>query len=158
MDGLGLSGVRTYIQSGNIVFRAPRKPASALAADIAEAIDARFGVKPHTAVISAADFAACAAANPFPESEWELDGKALHLLFLDAAPPAVDRQRLDAVKRGSERWALIGAVFYLHAPQGFGTSKLAAQAEKILGVRATARNWRTVGALLKMVEEGESRK
>ena len=57
---------------------------------------------------------------------------------------------LQALKAKSERFALKGKVFYIHTPDGFGTSKLAARAERLLGVEATARNWRTVTTLLEL--------
>jgi uncharacterized protein (DUF1697 family) len=60
----------------------------------------------------------------------------------------MSKDRLEAVRLSSERWQIKGAVFYLHTPDGFGGSKLATQVERILGVTATARNWRTVRALL----------
>ena len=60
---------------------------------------------------------------------------------------------MEALKAKSERFALKGKVFYLHTPDGFGTSKLAARAERLLGVEATARNWRTVTTLLDIAKE-----
>ena len=59
---------------------------------------------------------------------------------------------IEALKANTERFALKGRTFYLHTPDGFGTSKLAARAERLLGVEATARNWRTVTTLLDMVK------
>jgi uncharacterized protein (DUF1697 family) len=47
---------------------------------------------------------------------------------------------------------LTKAVFYIHTPDGFGTSKLAGRVEQMLGVKATARNWRTVTTLLEMAQ------
>jgi len=46
-------------------------------------------------------------------------------------------------------------VFYFYAPDGFGTSKLAAKVGRLLGVEIemTARNWRTVGKLLELAQE-----
>ena len=46
-------------------------------------------------------------------------------------------------------------VFYLYAPDGIGRSKLAADAEKALGVPITARNWNTVSALISMAEKAQ---
>jgi uncharacterized protein (DUF1697 family) len=46
-------------------------------------------------------------------------------------------------------------VFYLYTPDGFGTSKLAAQAGKLLGVTGTARNWRTVTTLLRLAQASD---
>jgi uncharacterized protein (DUF1697 family) len=54
------------------------------------------------------------------------------------------------VKTTTERYQLVRQVFYLHAPDGLGKSKLAASVEKHLGVEATARNWRTVQRVLEL--------
>jgi len=56
-----------------------------------------------------------------------------------------------ALKSPREDFRLIQQVFYLHAPDGIGRSKLAEKVEKNLGVPATARNWNTVSKLLAMV-------
>jgi len=55
------------------------------------------------------------------------------------------------LKTGNESFRLIGKVFYLHAPDGIGRSKLAARAEKFLSVQATARNWNTITKLLELI-------
>ena len=68
------------------------------------------------------------------------------------APVAVDEDLLTARKSPSERFQLADQVFYLHAPDGIGRSKLAASVEKLLGVTVTARNWRTVQKLAELVE------
>jgi uncharacterized protein (DUF1697 family) len=57
---------------------------------------------------------------------------------------------IEATKANNERYKLAGRVFYLHAPDGVGNSKLAARAEKLLGVTASARNWNTVCKLAEM--------
>jgi uncharacterized protein (DUF1697 family) len=56
------------------------------------------------------------------------------------------------MKNGSERYTLVGNVFYLHAPDGIGRSKLAAGIEKALGVSVTARNWRSVSKISEMAK------
>ena len=155
LSAIGLSDVKTYIQSGNVVFRGPNKAAASLAAEIGAAINRKFGFEPQVMVIGGKDLAAAAAANPFPESATESDGKTLHCFFLAKAPPRIDHDRVEALRRPSERWQVKGAVLYLHAPEGFGNSKLANQFEKILGVPATARNWRTVNALLELAADIE---
>jgi len=150
LEGIGLVDVRTYIQSGNVVFRGPGQKPEPLAAEIRAAILGKFGFEPAVLAIEAGEFSKAAAANPFPESTEELDGRTVHLFFLAQSPKSIPRERLDAVRIASERWQVKGKVLYLHCPEGFGTSKLATQAERILGVPATARNWRTVSTLLEM--------
>ena len=52
------------------------------------------------------------------------------------------------MKAANERYQLIDKVFYLHAPDGIGRSKLAEIAGKGWGVNITARNWRTVNEVM----------
>jgi uncharacterized protein (DUF1697 family) len=99
-------------------------------------------------VLTLAELERAAAANPFPEGAD--DPRRLHLFFLAERPARPDLKSLEAARAASERFALEGRVFYLHTPDGFGTSKLAARVERLLGVEATARNWRTVTAILEM--------
>lgn len=87
--------------------------------------------------------------NPFREGEAE--PSTLHLGFLDSVPPRPDRAALKALATETERFALKGRVFYLHAPDGIGRSKLAAAAERKIGVPMTMRNWRTVGKLRELL-------
>ena len=148
LEAIGLSDVRTYIQSGNVVFRSSGTRATILATEIGATIKTRFGFEPQVIVVSDKDLAAAATDNPFPELTPEANGKALHFFFLAEAPRNIDQERLAAVLRQSERWQVEGAILYLHTPEGFGNSKAAAQVERILGVPATARNWSTVCALL----------
>ena len=91
------------------------------------------------------------ADNPFPGDE-ALD-KTLHLYFLSERPTAPDFERMDAIKVDTESYRLIEAVCYLHTPDGFGRSKLAQRVEKLLGVNATARNWRTVHKVMELALE-----
>lgn len=149
LTGMGLRDVQTYIQSGNVVFRCDLKSKAALSAKISAAIKAQHGFAPHVLLLGVAELYKSMAGNPYPEAEAE--PKSLHLFFLDEAPKHPNLKSLDAIKTGSERYKLAGKVFYLHTPDGFGPSKLAARAEKLLGVPATARNWNTVCKLAEMV-------
>jgi uncharacterized protein (DUF1697 family) len=76
--------------------------------------------------------------------------KTLHLFFLASVPAAPDIEALAEARSPAERFHLTDRVFYLHAPEGFGRSKVAANAEKLLRVAATARSWRTVRKLREM--------
>ena len=49
--------------------------------------------------------------NPFPEGEAE--PKSLHFFFVDGEPK-INWDALERVKAASERYQLIGKVFYLH--------------------------------------------
>jgi uncharacterized protein (DUF1697 family) len=142
LENLGLQEVRTYIQSGNVVFQSKSGEPAELASSIGDAIAKSHGFKPEVMLLEVDELEAAVAANPFPEAESE--PKSLHLYFLVSEPEHPDLEGLERVRRESERFQLEGKVLYLYAPQGIGRSKLAARVERSLGVAVTARNWRTV--------------
>lgn len=151
LGDLGAQKVKTYTQSGNAVFVWKDKSTSRLSNQIKAEIKKRRGFDPHVLLLELGDFEKVIQQNPFPEAE--ADPKALHAGFLAAAPELPDLITLESLKIDSERFRLIGRVFYLYAPEGVGRSKLAARAERLLGVPMTDRNWRTVLTLWKMAQE-----
>ncbi len=138
--------VRTYIQSGNVIFCSTLSDVGRLAKRLTTAVSKSHGFQPRVLVLTRSDLKNAATRNPF--SEATENPKSLHLFFLAEPPKKPDLKTCESLKANTERFALKGSVFYLHTPDGFGTSKLAKRAEKLLGVAATARNWRTVMALL----------
>ncbi len=150
LEGLGFRNVRTYIQSGNAVFEAARGTGPGLAAAIRAAVETAFGFEPAVLLLTLPELDAAIVENPFPEAV--TDPRTLHVNFLAAAPGAPDLDGLEALGTGSERFALIDRRFYLYAPDGIGRSKLAARAERLLGVPMTGRNWRTVCTLRELAE------
>jgi uncharacterized protein (DUF1697 family) len=144
---LGFERVRTYIQSGNVVFRGSGT-AAALSEDIGAAVSRRFGFRPFLVLLDAKQLARAAAANPFPAARAR--PQSLHLWFLERAPGSASLKPLETLRAATEKVAVRGKVLYLYAPQGIGRSKFAARAESLLGVAGTARNWRTVTQLLAM--------
>lgn len=147
-ESLGGCNVRTYIQSGNVVFQSVRKTGSTLAKKIGTEVGNRHGFEPHVLVMGLSDIESAMKHNPFPEAE--ADPRSLHLGFLAAIPKSPDLKRLESLKKDSERFHLIDNIFYLHAPEGVGRSKLAASSETVLGVPMTDRNWNTVCRLKEM--------
>lgn len=150
VEAAGGRDVRTYIQSGNAVFRSKAANATRLARRITEGVAAAHGYEPHVIVLTLAELDAAMEANPFPDAC--APGKWLHLFFLDAVPSRPDLDGLRALATTTERFALVNRTFYLHTPDGMGKSKLATRVERHLGVAATARNWNTVTTLLRMAQ------
>ena len=148
LEATACADVRTYIQSGNVVFRSPTSSTSRVAKDLTAAVAASHGFEPSVIVLTSSELEHAAAGNPYQAAE--ADPKSLHLFFLAAEATNPDLESLDALKTKTERFTLKGKFFYLHAPDGFGTSRLAQRAERLLGVEATARNWRTVSTLVEM--------
>jgi uncharacterized protein (DUF1697 family) len=151
LEKLGFSRVRTYIQSGNAVFRSKGENASRLSDKIRSEIKKTHGFEPHVLLLEPGEMKKIIASNPFPEAE--SDPKSLHLLFLTFAPKSPDLQALEKIRKQSERFRLKGNVFYLHAPDGVGRSKLAMKAERLLGVPVTGRNWRSACGIMAMAKE-----
>ncbi|UTW04244.1 DUF1697 domain-containing protein [Amphritea atlantica] len=141
----GFDEVKTYIQSGNVVLKGIAKPDASLIAEI----ESRFGFRPEIIVLDADEFAAAVKHNPYGLA----DGKSVHFYF-SALEPQPDMDKLVALASEHERFELKGKVFYLHAPNGIGRSKLVAGLEKCLGVSATGRNLNTLNKLRQMVEKG----
>lgn len=145
---LGCTEVRTYIQSGNVIFRHEEGQATRLSQTISQAVLNRFHFAPYILLMTIGQLKSALGANPFTIAE-ETPG-SLHLSFLSAEPIEADFDGLNKLKSTSEEFELIDGVFYLLAPDGIGRSKLAARAEKLLGVQATARNWRTLQKVLEL--------
>lgn len=150
LENLGLKNVQTYIQTGNVVFESDSDDLNALSESLSQAILKSHGFEPNVMILSQEDFKEAMQQNPFPEGEAE--PKTLHLSFLKEEPSKPDLAGMESIKAESEKFELKGKVFYLHAPDGIGRSKLAAKGEKLLGVSGTARNWRTVSKIAEMLD------
>ena len=134
---LGFANVRTYIQSGNVVFESRLAAARAKAA-LEGALEARLGRRHAVLLRSVAELEGVERRNPFPAA----DPKRLLVVFLDAPPP---RGALDGWKiPGREQLRLDGRELFIHFPDGMGTSKLKVPFADV----GTGRNLNTVRALL----------
>lgn len=150
LEGLGARDVKTYHQSGNAVFRHRGKDASMLAARIGAAIKKQYGFEPRVLLLEVEEFVRIMADNPFPEGVSEPE---LCVVLLSDVPEHPNLDELEAVKKESERFALRGKVFYMHAPEGTYRSKLAGRIERSLGVSVTGRAWSTIEKVMAMVKE-----
>ena len=144
---LGCEDVRTYIQSGNVVFNIDDPSKANLAKRLSDAVLEAHGFAPKVLMLTASEFSTAISNNPFSTE----DGKLLHFFFLSETPKSPDLEKLETLKLPSEVHELKHNVFYLYAPEGVSRSKLFAKVEKCLGVPATARNWHTVKKLSSMV-------
>ena len=146
-ESLGFTNVRTYIQSGNIVFESvPGKP-DKLVHDIERAIRNKYGFEVPVLVRTGAEMQSAIKANPFLK-EKGIDVTSLHLTFLERAPEKSVVQKFDPGPLGHDRYSIRDANVYLYCPDGYGKTRLSNTfLEKRLGVRATTRNWKTVNVL-----------
>jgi uncharacterized protein (DUF1697 family) len=148
LEEIGCKEVETYIQSGNVIFTHSLGNSASLSTRIGKAVFDGHGFEPKVLLLTFEEMSEIAKLNPFPEAEE--NPKSLHIYFLAEDPASAATDKMNEIKSDTEAFSLIGRVFFMHAPDGIGRSKLAAKAEKLLGVSATGRNWRTVTKILEL--------
>ncbi len=145
----GCSDVKSYIQSGNLVFRAKPTLAPRLPDLIAKAIADQFGARVPVVVRSADELRRVAKGNPFLRAG--ADVGTLHVAFLSDLPSAARVAVLDPNRSPPDQFTVRAREIYLHCPNGLGRSKLTNQYfDSKLEVTCTMRNWRTVLKLLEL--------
>jgi uncharacterized protein (DUF1697 family) len=145
-EALGLRDVRTYVQSGNIVFSS-RANVAKLEQTLKATIDRQTRLPVTVVLRSASDMADIIAENPFLKQKG-VDITKLHVTFLAGAVSKPPVDKLDALAGTRDEYRLAGREIYLHCPVNYGQTKLSNTAiEKVLSVGATTRNWKTVTTL-----------
>lgn len=139
---IGFEDVRTYIQSGNVIFRSDREAASAqamLAGSLAARMKAPVGVILRTP----SELRRTISGNPFPKAP----PNRVIVFFLDARP---EKGALDGLRiPGKEEVRLVRREIFVYYPDGQGQSRLRLPQAKT----GTGRNFNTVVALSEMADE-----
>lgn len=144
----GASDVRTYIQSGNVVYAASAAVARKLPTLVAAAIEARFGFAAPIQSRSAAELRELVAGNPLLGAH---DPAALHVMFLAHAPTAKQIAGLDPERSPGDTFVVRGREIYVACPNGVARTKLTnAWFDTKLATVSTGRNWRTTTKLLEL--------
>ncbi len=149
LEELGASRARTYIASGNAVVDVPTEWGSAewaaFDANVERGLESRFGFRRDVMSRSVAELETTVAAHPFDTSNPQFS----YVMFLNAVP---ERDRVSGaaeIAAGADEWALLGSHVHLRYPAGMGKATLNSDALlKRLGVVGTARNLRTVNAII----------
>jgi uncharacterized protein (DUF1697 family) len=145
----GCGDVRTYIQSGNVIFRASGGVAS-ITDKIVSDIEKRFGFRVPLILRTSQQLIETIRENPFIRPG--VDQKALHVYFLAGSPQAAAIAGLDAKRSLPDAFHVRGQEIYLHLPNGMGRTKLTnAYFDSKLATTCTARNWATVLKLSEMM-------
>ena len=147
----GATAVRTYIQSGNVVFEAADEgEAVEIAAWVTTEIAGRFGYPGRIVLRSAEEMRSVYARNPFLKAG--ADPETLHVYFLADLPEEAAVKGLDPERSAGDSFAVVGREVYLHLPGGMARTKLTnVYFDGRLKTVSTARNWRTVGVLAGML-------
>jgi uncharacterized protein (DUF1697 family) len=152
-EGLGFSRVRTYVQSGNVVFEVPKDTSNKLSRRIGEKILSDFGFTVPLILRASGEMKKTVSENPFLK-EKGIDSSKLHVTFLSGFPDATALRKLDTLDRGSDQFRVNGREIYLYCPEGYGRTKLSNTTfERLLSIDATTRNWKTVSTLAGMSSE-----
>ncbi|MCY3749217.1 MAG: DUF1697 domain-containing protein [Chloroflexi bacterium] len=147
---VGCKGVRTYIQSGNVVFRASQELADRLPALVSAEIAASRGFQIPVILRTASEFSRIVRDNRFLAAG--PDPTKLHVGFLADTPDPAHVARLDPDRSPPDVFEVQGREVYLHFPAGVARSKLDnAYFDRTLHTVCTIRNWRTVCRLNEMV-------
>jgi uncharacterized protein (DUF1697 family) len=149
---LGFKNVRTYVQSGNVIFEGDGRPAGWLAA-----IEQRFMGEtrlPVSVIVrTPAEMRRIVRGNPFLKDPG-IDVAKLHVTFLSGAPSKEAVKELGAIDTAPDRFRVVRTEIYGHCPKGFADVKLTTKViERVLSVKATTRNWNTVNKLLELAGE-----
>ena len=151
-EGLGLTKVQTYIQSGNLLFElAKHEPISVLETRLQMAFSKTFGFEIPVLIRTAEEWAESIAKNPFLSENENEDGR-LYLTFLQKEPSPEALKKMNEFQYLPDHFKIIGREVFILCTSGYGTSKLSNTFfESKLKVPATTRNWKTVMKLNEMV-------
>lgn len=153
----GCTEVRTYIQTGNVVFCSERGM-SELERSLRNRIAERFGFPTDMIVRTAAEMGETHRRNPFGTliKKEGVDPKNLHVLFLKYLPDPAFLQKLNYERYAPDRFAVLDRNVYLLLPNGAAQTKLTnTYFESRLSTVSTARNWNTVQNLCTMLEDSD---
>ena len=152
LEDLNFKNVKTYIQSGNVVFQTEKTECRDLEREIEEKIASAFGFDVPILVKRQIEVVNILQQNPFVNErdeaiEW------LHVTFLSNIPEQQFVEKIKDLSTPPDEFILSETAIYLFCPKGYGNSKLSNTFfENKLKVTATTRNWRTVNELVRMAE------
>jgi uncharacterized protein (DUF1697 family) len=134
LEEAGFEEVSSYIQSGNVVLKSSINPADIVHNVVLD----NFGFSPELFILKEDDYCTAMANNPYQTFE----GKFVHFYFCHTVIE-LNQEKMTKYLAESEAYFIKDNVFYLHAPNGIGRSKLVANIEACLGQPASGRNLNT---------------
>ncbi|MEK3751233.1 DUF1697 domain-containing protein [Paenibacillus sp. FSL E2-8871] len=147
---LGFENVRTYIQSGNVVFESDEGSESLLTGVIERKIHEVFGFEVSVIIRTLAEMENVIANDPFQLSEPE-EFKRWYVTFLPAEPSAEALDKLRTYENGPDKVRFVGREMYILYEVSVSQSPLfKVPFDRILGMTITARNWNTANKLVTM--------
>lgn len=150
-EELGLEKVKSYVQTGNVIFQSNDNPAT-LVAQIEARIEVVFGFSADVQVYTVNDWRAIINDSPYL-NDADKDRKRLLVTLLAEVPDSQRIQDLGEIDSANDEYHIRDQVIHMYCPEGYGRSKLSNNFwESKLKVRATTRNWNTMNKLLELAE------
>ena len=150
LELLGFKNIKTYLQSGNVIFEHDSSDIVEITENIERKISETFSFSVDVIIRTKDELESAVKDNPFiSEPDIELD--KLHVTFLSDIPDQKAVLNLDINKAENEKFEIIGREVYLYCPNGYARTKLKNDVfEKKLNTTATTRNWKTTNKLLEL--------
>lgn len=141
VEDAGYTGVRTLLNSGNVVFRGPRARAAQVAARVEEALEAKVGFRAHVVVLDAAAIDTVIREQTLTQAD---NPSRLLVAFVQDVTSLTAIGDLAARDWSPEALAVGSQAAYVWMPEGVLDSVLFEAVARALGQRVTTRNWATV--------------
>ncbi|MBE1301449.1 MAG: DUF1697 domain-containing protein [Alteromonadaceae bacterium] len=145
LKNAGYEGVKTYIQSGNIILESDNLEER----DISAIFGEYYEFIPDVLVFTRGEFLLCSQQNPF----CDYPGNTVHFYFCKSKVE-LNQDKINAVKASDERIVVKDKMLYLHAPSGLAKSKFIKVVDACVGTTATGRNLNIVNKLLELSNNG----
>jgi uncharacterized protein (DUF1697 family) len=152
-EDLKLQDVTTYIQSGNVVFRAPKQNDEKLAKKIEDAIHSKYSFDVPVIIRSAEEMRNVVTMNPMMKDK-SINPEKLHVTFFATLPEEKKVESIKGIDYCPDNFIIMGKEIFLYCPNGYGITKLSNNFfENKLKVKATTRNWKTVNKLVDIAND-----
>jgi uncharacterized protein (DUF1697 family) len=153
LAALGFAEVKTYIQSGNVVFKAAKISDQALSKKIEATILLKFGHSVSVIIRTAEEIEQVIANNPFLKQP-DIDPTKLHVMFLREPPAQSALKQLETLVLRPDQFRSLGKELYFYLPNGVAESAVMKKPiDRVLAIPTTMRNWRTVNTIQQMCAE-----
>ena len=150
---LKFSNIKTFIQSGNIIFQSKQIETEKISKTISTNIEKVFGFDVPVITLTESELDNVINQNPFLKDK-TLDSSSFHITFLSEKPTKQYVEKLNEVELKNEKFVILDRTIYLYCPDSYSNSKLTNNfLENKLKVIATTRNWKTTKQLFKLASE-----
>src|SRR5437763_7559038 len=148
-ETLGFEQIATYIQSGNVVFKAPKLSPASLSEKIEKRIAADFGFEADVITRTREEFKKMVRTNPLLRKRAWMNRNCTSFFLQECPVPKLSRNWNRS--RSPDRVRVIGKEIYFYFPNGVsGSSLWKHNLDRVLSISGTMRNWNTVNKLLEL--------